>query len=72
MANEDMGTQHGTMGTGNSQRYGYSTSHSYHSGMNQNAQAGALPLGQALHVNTGENRYATVGGQNAHSSSAHG
>ena len=64
MTNEDMGTMHGTMGNSSAnQRYGYSTSHSYHSGMNQGGHTATLPHNQTLHVNTGENRYATVGSQ---------
>ena len=78
-----LGSQHGggTMGAhsqhggtaSNSYRYGYNTqSQSYHSGMNNQAGGDTLPHGQALHVNTGENRYATVGGQQAHSGQSHG
>ena len=40
--------------------------------MNNQAGVDTLPHGQALHVNTGENRYATVGGQQAHSGQSHG
>jgi len=69
-----LGSQHGggTMGghsqhggtANNGYRYGYNTqSQSYHSGMNNQAGDDTLPHNQALHVNTGENRYATVGGQ---------
>lgn len=58
--------QHGTIGASGGQRYGYTTSNSYHSGMNQGAHAGTLPHNQTLHVNTGENRYATIGGQQGH------
>lgn len=62
-----LGSQHGgTMGgqQGNNYRYGYTTSQSYHGGMN-NQGGDTLPHNHALHVNTGENRYATIGGQQA-------
>ncbi|XP_067929223.1 tensin-3-like isoform X12 [Watersipora subatra] len=69
---EEMSSMHGTMGnSGNQRQGGYTTSHSYHSGMTQGGQTGTLPHNQALHVNTGENRYATVGGQQGLSSAGH-
>lgn len=73
---ESSSGHHGYSG-GGSQSYGYSTqthhssSGGYQGGMNQGSHnMGTLPHDQALHVNTGENRYATVGGQ--HSSGSHG